>query len=130
MVQMKSGAFAYDLLKNVFLETGQFFRPLLHLLKKGSIADQGNLDRLDVTRPFLGLRQTPQKREVVDYGIRDGKGADPVFLSKVIDPVLDPDPTISLAQGRGGKSYQSNAAMSSGGGETDQIQSGAPPRSR
>ena len=97
MVQMKSCASAYDLLKDVFLETGQFFRTLLHLLKKGSIADQCNLDCLDVTSPFLGLRQTPQKREVVDYGIRDGKGTDPILLSEVIDPVLDPDPAISLA---------------------------------
>ena len=125
MIQVKRGALSYYLLEACLIELGEFLSSFLNLLEEGSVADQGYLYRLDVSRPFLVLGQSPQEIEVVDHSVGNAKGSYPILLAEEIDSVFDSDSTIPLTQRGRGEADQANATMGCGCGETDQVQGGA-----
>ena len=60
------------------------------------IADKRHFDGLNQAATFFAIRKGVQKREIIHNGMRDSKGADPVFFAEIIHTILNAHSAITF----------------------------------
>src|SRR6185369_10732625 len=82
VVEVQLGAPADEMFHRVRLERGQLVRIAFQRFKKCGVADAGDLHGLDVAAAFVFRFQRGEQVEIVDDGVRRGKGAYEILLTE------------------------------------------------
>src|SRR5437867_5346610 len=105
-----------------WLEIPQLFDLALQACEEIRITNERHLDCFDVAGAFVARRKGSEQLEVVNDGIRWGKGADEILFPEGVDAILHANARIGLAERGCWNAQVAHTAMGGGGGTANHIQ--------